>query len=125
LGNINKQLITRLKNIVIGIIWLIISIVLFEIFPLHISMATSLAIFVLLLWYMRTSAKKQNMELSKSDINNANNRKNKNNDRINYYCISCGTKHDEECCPRCGSRMKKASFLWYGLTLYAAVYYFF
>jgi len=29
---------------------------------------------------------------------------------INYHCISCGTKHNEAQCPRCGSRMKKAGF---------------
>jgi hypothetical protein len=70
LGNNNKKLITRLKNIRIAIIWLITSIVLSEIFPLHISMATSIAIFVLILWYMRISAKKQNTELANTDIDN-------------------------------------------------------
>jgi rubrerythrin len=24
-----------------------------------------------------------------------------------YYCVSCGTKHKEVICPRCGSRFKK------------------
>jgi len=126
LGNNNKKLITRLKNIGIAIIWLITTIVLSEIFPLYISMATSIAIFVLILWYMRTSAKKQNMEFPKTDIDNeVNNRKKKNNNKINYYCMSCWTKHNEENCPTCGSRMKKASFLWYGLIAYATQYYFF
>ena len=26
---------------------------------------------------------------------------------INYYCMSCGTKHKEGACPRCGSNMKR------------------
>ena len=26
---------------------------------------------------------------------------------INYYCMSCGTKHDQSSCPRCGSKMKR------------------
>ena len=74
---------------------------------------------------MRISTKKQNMELAKTDIDNgSNNRKNKNNDKISYYCMSCWTKHNEENCPRCGSRMKKASFLWYGLSAYATGYLF-
>jgi hypothetical protein len=30
--------------------------------------------------------------------------------RMNYYCISCGTKHNDAQCPKCGSRMKKAGF---------------
>lgn len=29
---------------------------------------------------------------------------------MNYYCISCGTKHNQAECPKCGSRMKKAAF---------------
>ena len=24
-----------------------------------------------------------------------------------YYCVSCGTKHKEVECPRCGSKLKK------------------
>jgi hypothetical protein len=26
---------------------------------------------------------------------------------IEYYCISCGTKHNERACPNCGSNMKR------------------
>jgi len=26
---------------------------------------------------------------------------------VNYYCMSCGTKHREASCPRCGSKMKR------------------
>ncbi|WP_415283177.1 hypothetical protein [Candidatus Nitrososphaera sp. FF02] len=29
---------------------------------------------------------------------------------IDYYCISCGTKHSKAACPNCGSKMKKAGF---------------
>jgi hypothetical protein len=29
---------------------------------------------------------------------------------IDYYCISCGTKHHQAACPNCGSKMKKAGF---------------
>jgi hypothetical protein len=29
---------------------------------------------------------------------------------IDYYCISCGTKHRQTACPNCGSKMKKAGF---------------
>ena len=29
---------------------------------------------------------------------------------INYYCMNCGTKHDQTSCPNCGSRLKKAEF---------------
>ncbi|HZA08124.1 MAG TPA: hypothetical protein VE619_10505 [Nitrososphaeraceae archaeon] len=27
---------------------------------------------------------------------------------LNYYCISCGTKHRKNSCPKCGSKMKRA-----------------
>ena len=29
---------------------------------------------------------------------------------VNFYCISCGMKHREASCPKCGSRMKRAGF---------------
>jgi hypothetical protein len=29
---------------------------------------------------------------------------------INYYCINCGTKHNQAQCPNCGSKLKKAGF---------------
>jgi hypothetical protein len=29
---------------------------------------------------------------------------------INYYCMNCGTKHNEAACPKCGSKLKKAGF---------------
>ena len=29
---------------------------------------------------------------------------------INYYCLNCGTKHDQSSCPNCGSKLKKAEF---------------
>jgi hypothetical protein len=29
---------------------------------------------------------------------------------VNYYCLNCGTKHDQTSCPNCGSKLKKAGF---------------
>lgn len=29
---------------------------------------------------------------------------------IDYYCMSCGTKHNKAACPNCGSKLKKAGF---------------
>ncbi len=26
---------------------------------------------------------------------------------LKYYCISCGTQHKQEACPKCGSKMKR------------------
>jgi hypothetical protein len=32
------------------------------------------------------------------------------NQSVNYYCINCGTKHNQAACPNCGSKLKKAAF---------------
>jgi hypothetical protein len=29
---------------------------------------------------------------------------------VNYYCMNCGTKHNQAACPNCGSKLKKAGF---------------
>jgi hypothetical protein len=29
---------------------------------------------------------------------------------VNYYCINCGTEHNQAACPNCGSKSKKARF---------------
>jgi rubrerythrin len=29
---------------------------------------------------------------------------------VEYYCMSCGTKHNKAACPNCGSRMKRVGF---------------
>ena len=26
---------------------------------------------------------------------------------LKYYCMSCGTKHRQAACPKCGSKMKR------------------
>jgi hypothetical protein len=26
---------------------------------------------------------------------------------VRYYCMSCGAKHNEIACPKCGSKMKR------------------
>jgi hypothetical protein len=26
---------------------------------------------------------------------------------LNYYCMTCGTKHKKVACPKCGSKMKR------------------
>jgi len=32
------------------------------------------------------------------------------NQGVNYYCINCGTRHNQASCPNCGSKLKKAAF---------------
>jgi len=30
-----------------------------------------------------------------------------NGSSVSYYCMSCGTKHNQSSCPKCGSKMKR------------------
>jgi hypothetical protein len=30
--------------------------------------------------------------------------------KVNYYCLSCGYKHSDSACPRCGSKMRRAGY---------------
>ena len=29
------------------------------------------------------------------------------NNSLNYYCMNCGTRHNQSACPKCGSKMKR------------------
>jgi hypothetical protein len=29
------------------------------------------------------------------------------NSSLNYYCMNCGTRHNQSACPKCGSKMKR------------------
>jgi hypothetical protein len=29
---------------------------------------------------------------------------------VQYYCINCGTRHNQTSCPNCGSKLKRAGF---------------
>ena len=29
---------------------------------------------------------------------------------VKYYCLSCGTKHKQTACPKCGSKIKRVGF---------------
>lgn len=31
---------------------------------------------------------------------------NSSNNSLNYYCMNCGTRHNQSACPKCGSKMK-------------------
>jgi rubrerythrin len=28
-------------------------------------------------------------------------------EKLRYYCMNCGTEHNQLACPKCGSKMKK------------------
>ncbi len=64
-----------------------------------ISIPIIIVIFILLSFYMRNRAMRK-FGLSGQTMFGANN-------SVNYYCMSCGTKHNQYSCPRCGSKMKR------------------
>jgi hypothetical protein len=84
--------------IYLGIIWLGVSTVLFMLFETIISLLSSLVLLVLLIWYVKREPN-QTKVTNEDKIT-----------KINYYCMSCGTKHSDERCPQCSSNKKKVSF---------------
>ena len=98
----NKQFLMQ-QMLWIGIS-LGISITISMIVPFPYSLVIIIGIFILLNFYMRNRMMKKmgtgmGMFGSFSSPFAGNS--------VNYYCMSCGTKHREAACPRCGSKMKR------------------
>jgi cobalamin synthase len=66
--------------------------------PFPYSLAIIIAVFILLNFYMRKRAMKKMGIMSGTMFGNSS---------LNYYCMSCGTKHNQTACPKCGSKMKR------------------
>jgi hypothetical protein len=88
--------------------YLAISITISLLLPFPISLVVIIGVFILLNFYMRRrtmrrmgigGARAAGMFGSMSSMFGDNS--------LNYYCMSCGTKHKEAACPKCGSKMKK------------------
>jgi hypothetical protein len=92
------------RLIYIGIIWLGFSTVLFMLFETINALLSSLVLLILLIlliWYIRREpSQKPTTKLTNDDKIT----------KINYYCMSCGTKHTDERCPQCASKKKKVGF---------------
>jgi hypothetical protein len=74
--------------------------------PFPFSLVAMIGIFILLSFYMRKRMMSRmggrggvGMFGSMSSMFGENS--------LNYYCMSCGTKHREAACPKCGSKMKR------------------
>jgi hypothetical protein len=87
----------------VGVVWLGISTVLFTLFEIKISLPSSIVLLILLIWYIQRNSKQKPTPTTRLTNDNA-------ISKTNYYCISCGTKHTDESCPQCGSKMKRAGF---------------
>ncbi|HEY9385730.1 MAG TPA: hypothetical protein VIP70_01715 [Nitrososphaeraceae archaeon] len=84
--------------IYIGIIWLGLSTVLFMLFDIIISLLSSFVLLVMLIWYVKREPNQ--IKITNDDKIT----------KINYYCMSYGTKHSDERCPQCASKKKKVRF---------------
>ena len=70
--------------------------------PFPFSLPIIIAVFIPLSFYMRKRAMKK-MGLSGSSMFGGYG----SGSTLSYYCMSCGTKHNQAACPRCGSKMKR------------------
>jgi hypothetical protein len=85
-----------------------ISIAICILLPFPIAIAAIFAVFILLNFYMRKRMMRSMGpgmfgSLSSSSMF-------RSGGSLNYYCMSCGTRHKDASCPRCGSKMKRAGF---------------
>ena len=84
-----------------------ISIAVSLLLPFPISLVTTIGVFILINFYMRKRMMSRmggggrgvGMFGSMSSMFEDNS--------LNYYCMTCGTKHRESACPKCGSKMKR------------------
>jgi hypothetical protein len=83
-----------------------ISITISILLPFPLSLVTIIGVFILLSFYMRKRMMRRmgvggagGMFGSGSSMFGENS--------LKYYCMSCGTKHNQAACPKCGSKMKR------------------
>ena len=82
-----------------------ISITISILLPFPISLVVIIGVFILLSFYMRKRMMSRmgvgggGMFGSRSSMFGDNS--------LKYYCMSCGTKHSQAACPKCGSKMKR------------------
>jgi hypothetical protein len=88
-------------GISLGVIY---AIIFYTPFPLSIPLAV--IAFIFLNFYLRKKVVKRMNTMFGNTISSSNN----SSFSLTYSCISCGTRHNETACPKCGSKMKKADF---------------
>jgi hypothetical protein len=70
--------------------------------PFPVSLVAIIGIFILLNFYMR---KRMMRKMGGGTFGSMSSIFGENS--LKYYCMSCGTKHREAACPKCGSKMKR------------------
>jgi hypothetical protein len=81
---------------------LVISLAISFIVPFPYSLPIIIGVFIILSFYVRQRAMKR-MGMSGTSMFGGVN----SGSSLNYYCMSCGTKHNQVACPKCGSKMKR------------------
>jgi hypothetical protein len=79
-----------------------ISVAISLLLPFPVSLVVIIVVFILLNFYMRKRMTRR-MGVGRAGMFGSMYRDNS----LNYYCMSCGTKHKEAACPKCGSKMKR------------------
>jgi hypothetical protein len=79
-----------------------ISITISLLLPFPLSLVVIIVVFILLNFYMRRRMMRRK-GIGGSGMFGSMFRDNS----LNYYCMSCGAKHKEAACPKCGSKMKR------------------
>ena len=79
-----------------------ISIAISLLLPFPISLVTIIGVFILLNFYMRKRTMRR-MGAGGSGMFGSM----FGDNSLNYYCMSCGTKHKKAAGPKCGSKMEK------------------
>jgi membrane protein implicated in regulation of membrane protease activity len=84
-------------GISIGIVFAILSYL-----PFPFSIPISIASFFIIIFYLRKQVVKRINGRARTSVRN-----NTTDQSLNYYCMACGTIHNEIACPKCGSKMKR------------------
>jgi predicted RNA-binding Zn-ribbon protein involved in translation (DUF1610 family) len=84
-------------GISLGIVFAILSYV-----PFPFSIPSAIASFFIVIFYLRKRVIKRIKNKARM-FRSSNN----NNQSLNYYCMTCGTKHNDAACPKCGSKAKR------------------
>lgn|SRR5690348_9187915 len=94
-----KFLIEQLKWIAIS---LVISLTISIIVPFPYSLVVIIPLFLAISYFVRRRALAKAGIVSGLGIGSSN--------RPSYFCMSCGNKHSQRECPKCGSKLKKAGW---------------
>ena len=84
-------------GISIGIVFAILSYL-----PFPFSIPIAVASFFIIIFYSRKKVVKRINSRARMFGRSIN-----TNQSLNYYCMACGTVHNEIACPKCGSKMKR------------------